>query len=444
MTAPEDAARDLLRQAGDTIDVDAGGPLDVTLAPRRRWPVIAAAAAVALIVGAAALSLAGDRGPTTEQRPTATSPTPTIAPQPGTVPAVFGLRTDAAADLLTDLGYAVDVRVQPCRNGFASPFPAAIITRPYPGTALPPGGTVRLLTTNGCPLATLTIPVGLGWSLVDLARSGTTEGTRFAPQVDLTLGDTTETITAEEAADPDSWTVCDGDDCRSALAEIDRVASTPVLMNGVPYEQDPYLTYREAGARTWRFDIAVPTDGPDIVDLVTVTLDDDGRISAVDLTEPRPVTSDVAPGVAPSAAAVADQLVAFARGTGGPPPLADRVGLYHNDLLFRRLSRRTLASPAYWVYTSCPPDSPCISPAGISPLRTLAALDGPAAMSPTPSTCPPHPVTSELDLEYLTLVRLDEPEPASCDAAWAVEVYVDTDGRIATVNLLTGPDYQQG
>ncbi len=297
MAAPplsEDAARDLPQQAGDTIEVEAVGPLDTSREPRRRGPaLVVAAAALLLVLGVVVLGVPGNSAPERDEPLPADvgpAPSPPPAAGPGTVPGIFGLRRGAAVELLTGLGYRVAVTVRPCERGFVSPFDAAISTRPFAGTTLPPGRTVRVLLSSDCPTASLTVPTFAAWQLVDLARNGRSGTVSFAPEVELSLGSASATLTAAQAADPTRWGLCDGDDCRSALTEIVRAAATPALQGGEPYRAEPYLAYRQIGdSRSWDLDVAVPSDGVDVVDLLRFTLDERSRISAVELTAPRPV-----------------------------------------------------------------------------------------------------------------------------------------------------------
>lgn len=153
MTAlTDDTARDLLRRAGDTIDVDAAGPLDTSLAPRRRWPVLAAAAAVVLIVSGAALVVPGNSRPDPEPGSTylgAGTDDPAFHLGPDQVPSIFGHRTEPARALLEERGLVVTVEP----DFSCDPEGYAVRTAPATGALVQPGDAVTLFESRHPPAA---------------------------------------------------------------------------------------------------------------------------------------------------------------------------------------------------------------------------------------------------------------------------------------------------
>ncbi|CAN5443305.1 hypothetical protein BH11ACT8_BH11ACT8_27480 [soil metagenome] len=146
----ENGARALLDQAGDTIDVAPAGPLDTSLAARPRWPVLAAAAAVVLIVGGVAVGVGGG-DPSRRLPPGPADSTPSAGASDGAfrlgpdqVPSVFGFDEQAARTLLENRGLRVTVwQVATCESP-----DRALGTEPETGTLITPGAAITLRVSS--------------------------------------------------------------------------------------------------------------------------------------------------------------------------------------------------------------------------------------------------------------------------------------------------------
>ncbi len=183
----EDQARDLLRSAGDTIDVAPAGPLDTSLDPRRRWPVLAAAAAVVLVVGGVTLGIPGN-----STRDQGTPPAPaqtadrgadaTFRLGPDQVPSIFGHTEEGATALLEAQGLEVQVEA----DHTCAPSGYASRTEPPTGSLITRVDTVRLFVTEPPPAARCAISSARTAAAELLAHAlGDAPAPATAPGVDL-------------------------------------------------------------------------------------------------------------------------------------------------------------------------------------------------------------------------------------------------------------------
>ena len=202
----ESAARDLLVQAGETIDVPPGMP-ELPPAPPRRWPVLAAAAAVVAVVattGVFALQRDTDTAPSGDVTiPRVDFGAHTAALEPGQIPSVFGYDEGAARSMLEDLGLVVTVARQetPCSD----PGGRAARTEPSVGTPFRTGDPVTLFVTRPvsapCPANG---DLRFAWQLLDFAN-GRGPAPAFADNVWVAANHESGEIPGEMAADPDTW-----------------------------------------------------------------------------------------------------------------------------------------------------------------------------------------------------------------------------------------------
>lgn len=215
----EDWARTLLHRAADTIEVEPAGPLDEP-PPRRIWPLLAAAAAViAVATATAAVSLGNDP-----------EPPPVVTPHLDQVPSVFGYDGAGAEAILEAAGLVVTEHpIQTCE-----PIGRAVETVPPAGSPISAGEEVQVRVSSGDGGLDCLWDVAdrtQAWAFIDFAN-GRGPAPVFADEVRVYLnGDGPLTLTAAEAADPDSWG-------QSSVIMAIRAASTWVR----PAETIPGLT----------------------------------------------------------------------------------------------------------------------------------------------------------------------------------------------------------
>ena len=213
----ENEARDLLRKAGETIDVDPNAPVHITAEPRNRWLIVGAAASVAAIsLGSWAVFGADGGGP--DRSGPAVSTTTDGAPD-GTVPSVFGYDRESGTAFLESLGFQVQIEEKPSCDAPG----AAIGTEPATGTPRERGATVTLLVaTSGDTLDCANLAPLDAWAFVDFAN-GRGPAPEFAASVTLVVDDGAPVILSRaDAADPTKWGT------PSALTEV-RTASHYVV-----------------------------------------------------------------------------------------------------------------------------------------------------------------------------------------------------------------------
>lgn len=277
----EDQARELLRLAGETVDVAPSGSIDVPPG-RRGWPLLAAAAAAVLVVASLGALVVNDRG----------HDGPPVADghgQASRIPSVFGYRAHDAAALLEGLGLQVTVQDED-----ACDTPGrALGTRPPTGAAYTPGEVVTVLRSTGdLPTAFCVVPPerAEAWAFLDFAN-GRGPAPTFAPEVSLWVdGEHTTTLTPDEAADPESWG--EGSALQRLAADSRQVVEqdghhlTPGLTSQ-PDDGTQFVCGGQdlppalAGRRSQMLAVGVPTEGVSIRCAFVNVFRTAGRIDAV-------------------------------------------------------------------------------------------------------------------------------------------------------------------
>jgi len=196
----ENEARDLLRKAGETIDVDPSTPVHITAAPRNRWLILGAAAGVAAI-SLGSWAVFGDDGAGPDHSGPAVSTTTDGVPD-GTVPSVFGYDRETGTAFLVGLGYQVKVEEKPDCDAPGR----AIGTVPDTGTPVEPGATVTLLVaTTGDTLDCASLAPLDAWAFVDFAN-GHGPAPAFTESVTLVVDDGAPvTLSRSDAGDATTW-----------------------------------------------------------------------------------------------------------------------------------------------------------------------------------------------------------------------------------------------
>ena len=419
----EDDARQLLAKAAGTIDVDGTAPLTLTGLPephaRRRWPILAAAAAVLVAIGGGYLvaqQLGDDPAPAPEpavDRPKAPDDRQVVL-DPDQLPSVVGYTEDEAIALVQSRGYAVQVHVVP--DGCNVP---GIVTgtNPAVGTRMEAGDTVtiRVIGQQDVIDCVGEVPWVFVWDVVRYARG-------------------------LEDLDPERQIL---------VSEETRAAISALVSRPWPGEGSPRLVARynsntdpcwpqSDGVYGLRFWVEVPTDGQfcPSVSVVVEFGDDEGysaRIEGDDPAAPDPVAPT------PARLESAKAFVEWARGEGSAPAFADRVrvmfgggGAFGSTGWVNDPEERTL-------YSGCSglgfPDC------GVDPVALLVRYRGPVVATAGRSIC-----ADGGDVPYRfaaaapdDAVRLEEPEPENCRTAWAVELWIDEDGVIYGVNQAGAP-----
>lgn len=422
MTTPptEDHARALLAQAAATVEVDESAPMSLTGLPEprsRRWPVLAAVAAVLVAVGGGWLvaQQLGDNGG--QPQPVVTpTPRPTEASDRNTMPGLIGLTRQEAVRLLQQQGLSVRVRRQ--QDGCNEP---GIVTgsTPVVGSTLEPG---QLVTVDVVVPQVVVDCVGEPswrtiWALLRSAR-GLEADVRLLDGVRIPA------------------------DVRDALADA---LSAPWAGPGAPtvgvlwtYD-DPVCTPDHVpGDDKLRIWVGAPIEGRDSCPVTSVLLsfDDRGRLAQVELDDgPGLSTDELASSM--ERLSSAQKFVSWARGTGPAPAFADRVRvMYRGGGAFG--STGWVDHPEYrGGYLGC---SGVGFPAcGLDPVAILFRYQGHVVATRGRSVCADGGEVPKRFAEAPEdVVRLEEPEPASCAHTWAVELWIDADGVVYGVNQAGG------
>ncbi len=469
-----DAARSLLAKAAATIGVDETAPMTLTGLPEprpRRWPVLAAAAAVVLAVGGGYLvtqQLGDDPQPAPVADQTAAADREPVEQEhvyaDDELPSLLGYTTDEATQLLEARGYPLRVEAE-----YSCDQPAGYVlgTDPGPGTPMAAGDTVRVRVTGGpSPAARCAAPLPSWQRVFDLTRFAGGLGTppAFPDGVSIAVGDGEYVdLTAADAADPANWVLCDDGECHSALAALVEMQSRPIETAGasapflvvtqrlpenpamdtfgscltpdpseqaLPYHRPTYVyvDYQRDGIL-----LCPPTPVLKIgwtenrqIGSILLRLDADDATEVVDPAEPTAERQESA-----------DAFVDWARGEGPAPKFADRVrvmfgggGAFGSTGWVDEPENR-----AYYAGCSGLGFPDC----GVDPVALLVRYEGPVVATAGRSTCADGGVVpTRFASATQDAVRLEEPEPASCRRAWAVELWIDADGVIYGVNQAGG------
>ena len=409
----EDQARTLLAQAAATVDVDATAPMALTGLPEprpRRWPVVAAAAAVLVAVGSGWLVAQhlGDDSGTSGSVVATPTPGPTRAADEGTMPGLIGLTQEQATQVLEDRGLTVQVEKQ--REYCNVPGIVTGSTPPVGATLLDGGErvTIRVLAPRPTVDCVGELPWDAVWDLVRYAR-----GADPAPDHVDVAGIPQDVI-----------------DQLAILVTQDWGGASPRLDARYAFDRGPC-----AVDEGWDLVISVstPADGTFCPRVEVLARLDQGRIvdaeveAAVDVYDPGALDSSMA------RLSSARRFVSWARGDGPAPAFADRVRVMYGG------------GPAFGStgWTDDPADRNTYSgcsglgfpDCGLDPVGILARYHGHVVPTPGRSVCADGGAVPQRFADAPEdVVRLEEPEPASCAHAWAVELWIDADGQIYGVN----------
>ncbi|WP_183100427.1 PASTA domain-containing protein [Nocardioides pelophilus] len=360
----EAQARSLLARAAGTIEVDESAPMTLSGLPEprtRRWPVLAAAAAVVLAIGGGLLvsqQLGDDPQPAPVSEPTAVADREPVEQEhvyaDDELPSLLGYTEEEATDLLSDRGYSLRVEAE---YSCDQPRGYVLGTDPGPGTSMAPGDRVRLRVTAGpSPAVRCAVAPDTWQQVLDLVRFA--RGLAPAPDVpdglSIAVGEGQYAdLSAEQAADPQRWVLCDGGECHSALAALEMILTRPVGMDGffahtflavtdalMPAFNgpDPMCVTPDplAGLDILKYHpttyvyVDHPTDGVWLCPpppVVQIEWTKDHRIADVRLrlaAEADPLDTEELE-LSLDRASAAERFVAWARGEGPAPEFADRV-----------------------------------------------------------------------------------------------------------------------
>lgn len=448
----EEQTRQLLAKAAATIDVEESAPITLTGLPEprsRRWPVLAAAAAVVLAIGGGILvaqQLGDDPQPASPPANTDREPVEQEhVYADDEVPALVGYTEDEAVALLQARGVTVEVvRVDRCDQ----PRGYVLSTEPSAGTRLGPGEDVFVRVTGGPPPAARCVePTGTWQQVFDLVRFARGLGPTpdLAGDVALSVGeDSPVRLSPAEAEDPDNWVICGDDQCHSALAALEETLTAPRR----------FLAVDEGSPRLCRFaeapgDQALTEHGPSYVygdeptdgvfcpplPVLQVGWTGDWRIASIRL---RLEYAELDPGGSSSDVdrhAIADEFVEWARGDGPAPQFAEQVTALVGGYDFLTLTGADAASTEGWRLP-CPRfmSAPCPE----SAVQILRRYEGTTVRVPLPTrSCFHGKGRVSADLATLAphhLVRVDRPGTRPCRDTSLIELWIDDDGRIYAVD----------
>ena len=474
MTTPptEDEARSLLAEAAATIDVDETAPMTLTGLPEprpRRWPVLAAAAGVVLAVGGGFL-VAQQLGDDPQPAPTVDE-TDAADREPveqehlyveDEMPSLLGYTEDEATELIHSRGYALEVNVE---RSCDQPAGYVLGTLPGPGTPMDTGDSVQVRVTGGPPPAASCVKSALPrqqvWQQVfDLARfaRGLGPAPDFPEVLSIAVGEEKHfELTADEAADPDNWVQCAEDECHSPLAALAQILTTPakmrqsfestflVVSDDTPtlgcLTEDPYEQALPDHLPTYVF-VDHPRDGISLCPsppVVQIDWSEDRRIASVRLrlaVEAETITEEELAGSLTRLSS-ATRFASWARGEGPAPEFADRVRVMFGGGGAFGSTGWTDEPEDRTTYSGCSglgfPDC------GADPVAMLVRYDGRVVPTEGRSVCADGGEVPQRFAEAPEdVVRLEEPESATCRRAWAVELWIDDDGVIYGVNQAGG------
>ncbi|UMG95015.1 hypothetical protein [Nocardioides sp. TF02-7] len=277
----------------------------------------------------------------------------------------------------------------------------------------------------------------------------------FSDEVAIAVGTGRHvTLTAEEAADPDSWVLCADGECHSALAALAEMVTDRAGTDDIPVSlglqathdlgpgmtwdcvtPDPYELALKVHLATYVFMDDPTTDRPcPRPPVVQVEWSEDRRIAGVRLRLPVEMGATTRP--TPRRAATADAFVRWARGDRPPPAFADQVRLMFDGE--QAFGNEAWLEPPYARsgFVGCSglgfPDC------GLDPFASVLRHDGPVGTTAGRAGCPAGgdvpPSFAESGDDVVTLASADAP---SCDG-WAVELWIGDDGAIYGLNQIGG------
>jgi hypothetical protein len=141
------------------------------------------------------------------------------------------------------------------------------------------------------------------------------------------------------------------------------------------------------------------------------------------------------PPVDDGLARMARGFIAFANG-GALPPFVEEVGLHLGNRLIESAPATSLVAPKAWRI--CPPEGGYA--AFVCPFSArdhVAQWEGRLVLTSAAASHPcAHPADPPAAWASLRRVTITPDESLACPSYWAVELYVDDEGRIAAVNLV--------
>lgn len=448
----ETEARELLRAAAGTIDVPPGREIEVDQPRRPRWVVpVAAAVAVVVAIGGAALLAGRDGARETTPAPPPATPTPTLDDG---MPSVFAYDADSAEKMLERLGLVVTRRTEEASCGRAAG--RAVRTVPGRGVSVAPGDRVELVVTVEFEgLCAGPTSDRLAWRFLDFANARG-PAPEFSDEVDVTVNGNTYRLTAPE--DRSTWPQGSLD----LLAGVSRVvgsSTTATLkVSSLIPDDEGCGGYAVPEPLRGRTSLTFWMSAPPLSNLIGVVepctytdlyLDPTGRhvdavvirTSIYDLIPPdMHPTPTVDPGPNARARELARSFEAFADGDGFDLATGDSVPLFLGNDSVMTLDSDQLRDRD--TYSLCPPmmSRDC----GWSPTTVIDAFEHQAAITDfVPKGClePGFKTLEASDVGADDFVVLSLPEPRTCADDWAVQLFYDEGHRLMAINLLLGSEH---
>jgi hypothetical protein len=419
----EDDARLLLAKAAATIEVAAAAPMNLTGLPEphaRRWPVLAAAAAVVGAIGGGYLvaQQLGD-DPTPASDPAVDR---TVAPSDGPVvldddqlPSLIGYTEDEAIELVQSRGYAVQVHVVP--DGCDLP---GIVTgtNPAAGTRMNAGDTVTIRVVGQQDVIDCVgeLPWDTIWATV-----------RSAQGLDV----------ASDELDGVEIPVDVRDAFQQLLVGAGLGEGSPAIRARWTFDDARCTPDHVPGDDRLRIWVGIPIDGPDPCPATSLLLrfDQHARLVAVELDEEVLTTEEL--GASLNRLPEAKRFVAWARGEGPAPEFTDRVRVMFSGGGAFGSTGWTSSPEVPLTYGGC--SGLGFPECFLNPVGVIHRYEGPVVATAGRSTCADGGVLPKRFAEAEEdIVRLEEPEPGDCTHAWAVELWINQDGVIYGVNQAGG------